>query len=140
MKRRTTVLIAVSAVLLIAITATVVGVGRRRPGDLIAPRDAYDMIIDGTAVLVDVRDRGSYEALHLAGAILVPLNQVGANAARLADLDRTLIVYCSCPAEETSSAAAIELISRGVEDVLVLKGGVRGWIAADLPARAGSSR
>lgn len=140
MNRRTTILIAASAVLLIAITATVVGVGRRRPGDLISPRDAYDMIIDRTAVLVDVRDRSSYEELHLAGAILVPLNQVGANAARLAELDRTLIIYCSCPAEETSSAAAIELISRGVEDVLVLRGGVRGWVESDLPVRLGSRR
>lgn len=140
MKRRTTVLIVVSAVLLIAITATVVGVGRRKPGDLIAPRDAYDMIIDGTAVLVDVRDRSSYEELHLAGAILVPLNRVGSEAARLAELERTLIMYCSCPAEETSSAAAIELISRGVDDVLVLSGGVRGWIGADLPVRVGSRR
>ena len=138
MKTKVIVLIAASAVLLIAIAVTVFATDRREPGDLVGPQEAYRMVREGKAILVDVRDRASYEAGHLAGALLVPLHLVGENADRLAGHKLTLITYCSCPAEETSTAAAMELMRRGVDDVLVLRGGIRGWIAADLPLRVGS--
>ena len=112
--------------------------GTRRPGALIDPQDAFDMVQSGDAVLVDVRTEDAYAQAHLAGAMLVPLNQVAASADRLAATDRTIITYCSCPNEETSLAAADELIAGGFEDVLVLRGGIRGWAAEGLPMRSGS--
>jgi rhodanese-related sulfurtransferase len=112
--------------------------GRREAGSLVSPQEALRMVESGSAILVDVRDEGSYVEAHLAGAILVPLDQVPARAQVLAAQGKTVITYCSCPAEETSKAAASELIRAGVTDVLVLRGGIRGWVAAGLPMRSGT--
>ena len=112
--------------------------GRREAGSLVSPQEAFRMVESGSAVLVDVRDERSYVEAHLAGAILVPLEQVRARAQVLAAQGKTIITYCSCPAEETSTAAASELIRAGVTDVLVLRGGIRGWVAAGLPLRSGT--
>jgi rhodanese-related sulfurtransferase len=92
---------------------------------------------DGEAVLVDVRSEAAYVDIHLAGAISVPLPTVGQSAGNLQEQGGTIILYCSCPAEETSIAAADELISRGLTDVLVLEGGIRDWAMAGLPLRSG---
>lgn len=128
-----TVLIGVAAAFILASCA-----GSPEPGALIGPEEAFEMVRNGEALLVDVRDEASYIEAHLAGAILVPVLQVGQQAEQLAARDRTLITYCSCPNEETSIAAANELISRGVTDVLVLEGGMREWALAGLPFRSGA--
>ena len=127
-----------TATLVLAVSPLALAGGGKEAGALIGPEDAFTMVERGEAILVDVRDEGSYLDAHLAGAILVPLPEVGESASRLAAQDRTIILYCSCPAEETSSAAASELIARGVDDVLVLRGGIRGWAVAGLPLKSGS--
>lgn len=109
----------------------------REPGALIDPSEAFEMVQSGEATLVDVRSEDAYAQAHLAGAMLVPLTQVAANADELAAQDRTIITYCSCPNEETSLAAADQLIAGGFDDVLVLRGGIRGWAADGLPMRSG---
>ncbi|MFW6313602.1 MAG: rhodanese-like domain-containing protein [Spirochaetota bacterium] len=112
--------------------------GGKEAGALIGPEEAFRMVERGEAILVDVRDEGSYLDAHLAGAMLVPLPGIGESASRLASQGRTIITYCSCPAEETSSAAAAELIARGMDDVRVLRGGIRGWAVAGLPLKSGA--
>jgi rhodanese-related sulfurtransferase len=109
----------------------------REPGALIDPQDAYEMVQSGEATLVDVRSEDAYAQAHLAGAMLVPLTRIGENVERLAAQGRTIITYCSCPNEETSLAAADRLIAGGFDDVLVLRGGIRGWAGEGLPMRTG---
>jgi rhodanese-related sulfurtransferase len=112
--------------------------GAREPGSLIGPQEAYELVQAGEAVLIDVRDEASYVDAHLSGALLVPPAQTGAAAERLAARERTLIIYCNCPQEVTSIAVANDLIARGVDDVLVLEGGIRAWALEGLPLRAGA--
>lgn len=128
-----TAFIVIAAALILASCA-----GSPEPGALIGPEEAFEMVRKGEAILVDVRDEASYIEAHLAGAILVPVLQVASQAEQLGARERTLITYCSCPNEETSIAAANELISRGVTDVLVLEGGMREWALAGLPFRSGA--
>ncbi|MFW5738545.1 MAG: rhodanese-like domain-containing protein [Spirochaetota bacterium] len=127
----------VSALLLLVVGLAACS-GTREPGALIDPQDAYELVQNGEATLVDVRGEEAYAQAHLAGAVLVPLMQVGGNADRLAARERTIITYCSCPNEETSIAAADQLIAAGFDDVLVLRGGIRGWAAEGLPLRSGT--
>ena len=127
-----------TSVLLVLAVALAACSGTREPGALIDPQEAYELVQSGEATLVDVRTDEAYEQAHLAGAVLVPLMQVGANADRLAARERTIITYCSCPNEETSIAAADQLIAAGLDDVLVLRGGIRGWAAEGLPLRPGT--
>lgn len=96
------------------------------------------MVAAGEAILVDVRSEESYLEAHLAGAINLPVQQVAGQANELASRGLTVITYCSCPAEETSSLAASELIAAGFRDVVVLRGGIQGWGAAGLPLRSGA--
>ena len=123
--------------LLVLAALPVAARGSKEAGSLIEPNEAFEMVGNGEAVLVDVRDERSYLEAHLAGAIHVPLMEVGSSAERLQAQGKTIITYCSCPAEETSNAAAAELIARGVNDVLVLEGGIRAWANAGLPLRSG---
>ena len=124
------------AILVLAAQAAAAG-GGREAGDRITPRAAQTLVESGDAVLVDVRDEASYVDAHIAGAIHVPLADVAAKASELARGGLTVVTYCSCPAEETSLAAAGYLIAAGYTNVLVLEGGIRAWSDAGLPLRRG---
>jgi hydroxyacylglutathione hydrolase len=123
--------------LLVGLPATVAAGGNREAGDLVTPRQAEKLVSSGEAVLVDVRDEASYVSGHVAGALHVPLPDVAAQASAFARDGRTVITYCSCPAEETSLAAAGRLIAEGFTDVLVLRGGIAAWAEAGLPINRG---
>jgi rhodanese-related sulfurtransferase len=48
-------------------------------------------------------------------------------------LDRDVILYCSCPNEETSAKVALQLRKMGITRVRPLKGGFDGWKEAGYP-------
>jgi membrane protein DedA with SNARE-associated domain/rhodanese-related sulfurtransferase len=48
-------------------------------------------------------------------------------------LDRDIVLYCTCPSEETSAKVALELRRLGVKRVRPLKGGLQGWKDAGYP-------
>lgn len=50
--------------------------------------------------------------------------------------DRDVVLYCTCPSEETSAKVALELRNLGVRRVRPLKGGLQGWRDAGLPLEA----
>jgi rhodanese-related sulfurtransferase len=41
--------------------------------------------------------------------------------------DRDVVLYCTCPSEETSAKVALELRRLGVKRVRPLRGGLQGW-------------
>jgi rhodanese-related sulfurtransferase len=41
--------------------------------------------------------------------------------------DRDIVLYCTCPSEETSAKVALELRRMGVKRVRPLRGGLQGW-------------
>ena len=53
--------------------------------------------------------------------------------------DRDVILYCTCPSEETSAALARRLQKLGVSRVRPLQGGFDGWRDAGLPLVAYAS-
>ena len=81
--------------------------------------------------ILDVRLKYPYEhsTVRLPGAIRVAPGSL--DASRLPK-DHDLVAYDSDPDEITSSAIATELIKQGYR-VLVLKGGIAEWVAANLP-------
>ena len=67
------------------------------PGDgvrRITPAEARAALQNGTAVIIDVRGEQSYMAGHIAGATLIPFNNI---ASRINELPRNklIITYCS---------------------------------------------
>jgi hydroxyacylglutathione hydrolase len=122
---------------LIACALPVFAGGAREAGDRISPEDASRLFQSGDAVLVDVRDENSYVETHISGAIHISLGEISRRTAELSADGRTIIAYCNCPAEETSLAAASDLIAAGVTDVYVLDGGIAAWAEAGLPLKRG---
>jgi membrane protein DedA with SNARE-associated domain/rhodanese-related sulfurtransferase len=47
--------------------------------------------------------------------------------------DRDIVLYCTCPSEETSAKIALELRRMGVKRVRPLRGGLQGWKDAGYP-------
>jgi membrane protein DedA with SNARE-associated domain/rhodanese-related sulfurtransferase len=50
--------------------------------------------------------------------------------------DREIVLYCTCPSEETSAKVAMELRRLGVQRVRPLRGGLQGWKDAGYPLEA----
>src|SRR5207248_589944 len=63
-----------------------------------APRievpDAAALRNAGKALVIDVRDAGSYHASHVAGAINIPVDQLELHLAELPH-DKHIVTYCS---------------------------------------------
>ena len=51
----------------------------------------------------------------------------------LIPLDRDIVLYCTCPSEETSAKIALELRRMGIKRVRPLRGGLQGWREAGYP-------
>ncbi|MGA7156396.1 MAG: VTT domain-containing protein [Acidobacteriaceae bacterium] len=47
--------------------------------------------------------------------------------------DRDVVLYCTCPSEETSAKVALELHRLGIKRVRPLRGGLQGWKDAGYP-------
>jgi rhodanese-related sulfurtransferase len=47
--------------------------------------------------------------------------------------DRDIILYCTCPSEETSARVALQLHRLGITRVRPLRGGFDGWKKAGFP-------
>jgi rhodanese-related sulfurtransferase len=98
----------------------------------ISVADARAAFDSGKAVIIDVRTEPAFKAGHIKGSQLIPLSEVAARAGELPQ-DKTIILYCSCPAEQTSIAAAQALKGKGVENTAALVGGFPKWQDAGYP-------
>jgi rhodanese-related sulfurtransferase len=89
----------------------------------------------GDVLVIDVRDADSYLASHIAGAIHIPVSYLEGEIPYLPP-DQAIVTYCTCPAEESSGAAAQILRSKGFTASALL-GGFKPWLTAGLPVREG---
>lgn len=76
-------------------------------------------------ILLDVRTKEEYEAGHIEGSILIPVDIIEAEAEGiLQDKEKPIIVYCR--SGKRSMAAANILVKLGYENVYNL-GGINDW-------------
>ena len=68
----------------------------------------------------------------LPGAVCLPPNELIARNSEI-PRDRDIVLYCTCPSEETSAKVAMELRRLGVNRVRPLRGGLQGWKDAGYP-------
>jgi len=84
-------------------------------------------------VVADVRRKDAYDKLHLAGALSMPMDDHAQWAPSLSK-NVPLVMYCACEDDESSKRAAKEIRSRyGHAKVMVLHGGLGGWVDAGYP-------
>ena len=94
------------------------------------PQQAGTLLDEG-ALLVDVREDDEWLAGHAAGAMHVPLAQVGS-----VELPQEGTVLVVCRSGGRSSKAVTALTAAGVQAVNV-DGGMTAWAAAGLPMVSG---
>lgn len=83
-------------------------------------------------VVVDVRTPEEYEAGHLEGSLLVPLDTIDRNAGNvLTDKNKKLFVYCRTG--RRSAEAVGKLRSMGYTNVYDISGGITAWQASGYP-------
>jgi rhodanese-related sulfurtransferase len=119
----------------------VVVTGARTAGTGSFPRisqaDAFKLYKEGKAVFIDVRSNQQYQVEHIKGALSIPGSQVVKRFSEV-PLQKTVITYCACSAEQSSGRAAADLTAHGVKNVWALKGGIQDWKAAGNPVAAGA--
>jgi rhodanese-related sulfurtransferase len=105
--------------------------------ELVTPEAVFEEMTSGIPILVDVREPVEWER-HIAGALQVPrgLLEFAADPSsprHNAELQpsRRVIVYCASGAR--AALATLALRNMGYENVANMDGGIKAWIAANLP-------
>ena len=89
-------------------------------------------------LLLDVRSEAEYRSGHVAGALWVPLGQLGGYvASQPVPAEREIVTVCA--QGKRSAAGAAEIAARGHAHVSSLAGGTAGWRALGLPMETGLS-
>ena len=88
---------------------------------------------DAGAFVLDVRQPDEYEAGHVPGAVLVPLDQLEGRMTELPK-DQPLLVICRSGAR---SAAAVQALAGAGYDATNVAGGTLAWIEAGRPVADG---
>jgi rhodanese-related sulfurtransferase len=86
-------------------------------------------LLEGDAVLIDVRQENEWDAGHAPMATLIPLAELPDH---LDELPRDRLIICACRSGGRSLRAATFLQEQGF-DVVNLTGGMIAWFGDDLP-------
>ncbi len=101
----------------------------------IDPAEAYARLQNKPApLLLDVRQPEEYREVHVDGAKLIPLGELGREAK---NLPKDAEILCICASCSRSIAATRQLTGMGF-NVVNVRNGMGGWLRAGLPAKRGS--
>jgi rhodanese-related sulfurtransferase len=94
-----------------------------------SPQQVEELLEEAEIELIDVREPSEWEAGRIAGARLVPLGEISAQAETISR-ERQVVFYCRSGAR---SAMATEAFGQAGWDAHNLGGGLLEWQAAGLP-------
>ena len=99
---------------------------------ILTPHQIHDH--PGPIRLIDVRTPAEFEAVHIEGARLIPLDRLDASQARSSPGEHCVLV---CHSGKRAAQACEKLSAAGCGNLAVLEGGVAAWEAAGLPVKRG---
>ena len=107
---------------------------RLEPAQLMALYAAAKESGSPAPFVVDLRHPLDYlpDPRVLPGALRILPSDVAAHASSI-PRDRDVVLYCTCPSEETSGKLALQLHKLGISRVRPLRGGFDGWKEAGYP-------
>ncbi len=107
---------------------------RIEPEELMAMISEAEKTGENAPFIVDLRHPLDYlpDPRVLPGAVRVGPAELGMHSERI-PRDRDVILYCTCPSEETSGKVAMQLHKMGISRVRPLRGGFDGWKVAGFP-------
>jgi rhodanese-related sulfurtransferase len=97
--------------------------------DNLTPIEAHERLRAG-ARLFDVRDADEFSETHVAGAVLIPLDEL---PERIDDFPRDANLILICRSGRRSGLAQDALRKLGIGKVANLTGGIIAWEEAGLP-------
>lgn len=101
-------------------------------GPSIGVEEAARLAEDKETFVLDVRTPEEYAQGHLAGAVLIPVQDIAQRTDGLpADKERPILVYCR--SGNRSGRAQRFLMEMGYRNVVNLKGGTLSWSAENKP-------
>ncbi len=107
---------------------------RLDPDELKAMLDEAALAGTAQPYIVDLRHPLDYlpDPRVLPGAVRIGPSEIARHAERI-PRDRDVILYCTCPSEESSAKVALQLHRLGITRVRPLRGGFDGWKTAGYP-------
>jgi membrane protein DedA with SNARE-associated domain/rhodanese-related sulfurtransferase len=107
---------------------------RLEPAELKALYDEATALDCPPPFVIDLRHPLDYlpDPRVLPGALRILPSDVAAHADTI-PRDRDIVLYCTCPSEETSGKLALQLHKLGITRVRPLRGGFDGWKQAGYP-------
>jgi rhodanese-related sulfurtransferase len=107
---------------------------RLEPAELKAIMDDAELHGNKAPFIVDLRHPLDYkpDPRVLPGALRIGPNEIRQHS-EIIPRDRDVVLYCTCPSEETSAKLALQLHKLGVYRVRPLRGGFDGWKNAGYP-------
>jgi rhodanese-related sulfurtransferase len=100
------------------------------------PQQADELLREGGAQLVDVREPYEHEAGRIAGSLHIELQDLPAEAGSL-DRERPILFYCRTGSR---SALAADAFAASGYDARNLDGGLKAWVGAGLPIEPADGR
>ena len=85
------------------------------------------MINGGGIYILDVRTKEEYDAGHINGSVLIPLQEIGKRYNEI-PRDKKILVYCRTG--HRSAQASEMLVKNGFEQVYNMMGGITEWTKA----------
>ena len=118
----------VAVVLLILNEMSGVVTGEKR----LSPLEAVRLINDRQALVVDVRAPSDFKKGHILDAINLPQTRLAERLGELGkDTARPIVVYCALGGVAAQAAHALK--KAGYTEVYPIRGGLNGWLGANLP-------
>jgi rhodanese-related sulfurtransferase len=94
-------------------------------------------LVNGGALLLDLRDSNHFKSGHIAGARNVAFGDLDAQLAKLAGGDKAKPVITYCDNGLAGGKAAAWLAANGYPAASTLRGGLASWRADNLPLARG---
>jgi rhodanese-related sulfurtransferase len=104
----------------------------QRRGSKVSTLQATQLINQGKAVIIDVREPSAFAAGHLRDAKNIPLKELSNRVGEL-DKAKNKAVIAICQTGAQSSRAAAQLKKAGFNEAVSLDGGIAAWQAQGLP-------
>ena len=101
-----------------------------------SPQQAEELLRQGDAQLVDVREPHEHEAGRIAGSLHIELQLLPSEADAL-DRERPILFYCR---SGSRSALAVDAFAASGYDARNLDGGLEAWVGAGLPIEPSGGR
>ena len=95
----------------------------------ISVQEAFDYREQG-AFILDVRTQEEWDAGHIPGATLIPLDEL---SLRVDELPKNMEIVVVCRSGNRSATARDILLNAGFSSVTSMNGGVNQWAAAGFP-------